>query len=657
MHRLNLLMRWLKFGGTPGDVAVAQFRAVSRQVPFLYLVMALGAVVTAAIYFESMPLYLTLGVVAVVVPFCLARAIVWLRWSDLPDIAPELALRRLRSGVLTAGLLGAIEGAWKITLASYGDHQMLPLITVLLATSEIGCIFCLMYLPQAAVVVAPAVSVPYIVFLASGRQWLLTGAMIEVALLAALLLWLLNRNFQTFVSLVRSRSALQEGRCEAERLGSDNARLAYTDSLTGLPNRRFFFAQLDATVASRTESAERFAVALLDLDRFKPINDNYGHSVGDRLLAEVGARLLAISDDQMVIARLGGDEFGVLILDGQADAVALGQSLCDLVSRPVQVDDARMAVGCSCGMAIFPDAGGSSRELFDRCDYALYHGKSSQRGSCTLFSAEHALDIRSGQVIEAALQTADIDVEMDLHFQPIIDTHAMTVVAVEALARWNSPVLGRVPPDRFIPVAEGLGMVGLLTRALFGKALEHAVQLPPGVRLSFNLSALDIGTPDTVQALIDLIALSGFPHNRITLEITETAVMTDFDVAVAAIERLRALGIGVALDDFGTGFSSLTHLRRLPLDCVKVDRSFVAALDDPSGHKIVSAIAGLCRNLGLAYVIEGIETTEQLLRVRQFGYRLVQGYLFATPMPMPECVAWIETWTSDAERTEQRRIA
>ncbi|MDO6414689.1 EAL domain-containing protein [Sphingomonas sp. BIUV-7] len=395
-------------------------------------------------------------------------------------------------------------------------------------------------------------------------------------------------------------------------------------------------------LADCTARGERFAVGALDLDRFKPINDAYGHAVGDRLLIAVAARLKALSGPDLVVARLGGDEFGLLLIGNTDRARAIGQRICDLLTQPFDIDDHRVALGCSIGLALFPDAGATANELFDRSDYALYNVKTMRRGGCAVFSSDHETRIRSERALETALQTADLDRELHVEFQPILSTETRTVLAVEALGRWTSPSMGVIGPERFITTAERVGLMHPITVKLFRLALAHFAAIPPGIGLSFNLSAHDIVSPGTIRLLVEAIGEAGVDPRRVTFELTETALMRDFDAAVVGINLLRGLGVSIALDDFGMGYSSLSYLNRLPLDKVKVDRSFIADMDEDSGSKIIAAILGLCVTLELDCIIEGVETERQLRQVRDLGYGMAQGYLFARPMPLPALLTWLE---------------
>ncbi|HSX55830.1 MAG TPA: EAL domain-containing protein, partial [Sphingomonas sp.] len=272
--------------------------------------------------------------------------------------------------------------------------------------------------------------------------------------------------------------------------------------------------------------------------------------------------------------------------------------------------------------------------LFDRSDYALYHAKSHERGECVIFSAEHEAMIRDELQLEAAFRTADLNAELSLLFQPIYETRSMTLAGVEALARWHSPQLGLVMPDRLIAMAERLGLINQVTLILFAKLLAKAAQLPPSVSVSFNLSVHDVASPETIRELTRMIVASGLRPERLMFEITETTLMSDIDGARAALGQLRGLGVRIALDDFGTGYSSLGMLHQIPLDTLKVDRSFAAGMTTQSGRAMIAAIRGLAQSLNLDCVIEGIETEAQLMEASLLGCRYAQGYLLGRPAPM-----------------------
>ncbi|WP_198351070.1 putative bifunctional diguanylate cyclase/phosphodiesterase [Flavisphingomonas formosensis] len=612
------------------EVILAQYREITRQIPLLYSLLIVNTAAVAFTHRGFAPPFLTYVVPAGLCAVSLFRVAKWL----LPRNAPldvTRARAQLKRSIFFAGAFSLCAVLWSLSLAPYGGPYEQGHVSLYISITVIACIFCLMHLPQAALLSCVMVTGPFITYYFLQHSLVWKAIALNIGLVSLVMIRVLLNSFRGFVELVRSQRDMAIKGAETERLSAENARLAMTDSLTGLPNRRFFFARLEEAIAAARRSGRRFAIGVLDLDRFKPINDTYGHVFGDRLLEQVGRRLTTAASTDALLARLGGDEFGVILFGGCDQAEAIGTELCELVSRPYKLDDMQVAIGCSAGFAIFPDAGGTAHILFDRSDYALYHSKSQKRGRCVLFSVEHETKIRSERAIEVALQAADLDAELCVHVQPIVDLQTMQVSSVEALARWRSPAMGDVPPDKFIAAAERFGMMQKVTQLLFGKALDALHSLPPELRLSFNLSAHDIVSQEIVDHLIAEMQRRGVSPRRIIFELTETALMRDFDLAVAGIDRLRAAGSPIALDDFGTGYSSLSYLRRLPIDKVKVDRSFLSG-GNGSDEDVLAAIKGLCDNLRLRCVVEGIETASQLALVRRLGYDYGQGYVLGRPV-------------------------
>jgi diguanylate cyclase (GGDEF)-like protein len=646
---MSAALKWLAVDGTEPDLALAQFAELQRQLPLLYALLIVNACAVAYTHYGLAPVGLMAPILATVL-VCCARLILWLRRRRVTLEAPA-AIAQLRWSIIFSGIMAAAYITWSLCLDHYGGPYEQGHVALVTAITVLGCIFCLMHLPQAALVVTVIVIVPQLVCYLSMGNTVFFAIAVNIFAMTAVMLQVLYNSYRGFAKLVRSQA-------EMRRLSDENAVLAHTDALTSLPNRRYFLARLAAQIETSAATGARFAVGVLDLDRFKPINDTYGHIFGDRLLAEAGARLMTAGFEDMIVARLGGDEFGFILLADGERAEAVGQSLCDLISQGYVLDDNRVSIGCSCGVAVFPDAGATVPELFDRSDYALYNSKTSRRGMATLYSAEHESRIRTERAIETALQSADFDSEMQIHLQPIFNTDLGRVAAVEALARWTNPILGRVAPDRFIAVAERAGLIHMLTLVLLRKALEELERLPPGISLSFNLSAHDIADHQTVLAIVAMIRRAKVAPSRIVLELTETAVMRNFEIAENSIRLLRSLGTSIAIDDFGTGFSSLGYLHRLTIDKVKIDRSFVSDLDHPSSHNIVASIVGLCRNLEFECIVEGVETAEQLAILQKLGCRIFQGYLFARPMPGCELLAHLANQKpSFPERDDDSRLA
>jgi diguanylate cyclase (GGDEF)-like protein len=603
------------------DLARSQFQAFSRQIPLLYLILVLNTAAVAYTHLRSAPAWLCIYVPAALGAFCLARTVIWLRNANRELSDAEIA-KQLQ---LTVFLIGALGGAftwWGLALYPYGDAYARCHVAFFMSITLIGCVFCLMHMRAAALLLTGIVIIPVTVFFSSTGNAVFIAISLNVVLVAIAMISILLIYYKDFANLVESKKELLAKQRETELLNNDNFRLATVDSLTGLPNRRRFFSDLDDLVANKAKSNGRFAIGVIDLDGFKQVNDLYGHAYGDRVLGEVGRRLASFSNSDVMIARLGGDEFGLLLAaDADAYLQKLGASICESIRKPYVWPDTTVRLSCSAGLASFSDAGQTGSQLFERADFALYFAKDRRRGAAVIFSSEHETQITRISEIEQALRRADLSSEMSLAFQPIADTESKRVVSFEALARWTSPSLGHVAPVDFIGVAERSGLI-------------HG---PVDMRISFNLSALDITSPTAPERISDIIRSSGVVPERIDFEITETALITDYEQASAALRLLKKIGICISLDDFGTGYSSLSYLHRLPIDKIKIDRSFVCPVEDePSGRDIVKSIVDLCKNLNLTCIVEGVETEAQADILWDLGCRFMQGYFFGRPTSQPD---------------------
>ncbi len=455
-----------------------------------------------------------------------------------------------------------------------------------------------------------------------GGTALLTGLSIGGILRAALL------------RVVRAQVTTECHRQQAQRL-------ADCDALTGLANRRSFFRHAEAVLAAETP----FALALIDLDGFKPVNDTYGHGVGDDLLVVVAERLREVCGDDGFPARMGGDEFAI-VLTGACDDAALhafGARLCQSLNETYVLGPVATTISASVGF-VRGDAGLTVSQCLERADYALYFAKQNLRGAPVIFSARHETEMSNFSLVDHTLRAADLDRELSIVFQPQVDVVQNRTVAFEALARWHGAALGDVAPDIFIRAAERSGLITDITLKLLRKTLKHMAAWPEHVRVSFNLSARDLRSALSIHNICAAIRDSGVDPRRIELEITETAMLTDFDQACEALGVLKALGCRVAIDDFGEGYSSFGYIHRLPVDKIKIDRTFVTQLvRHGSAIKIIKTIIDLCRNLELDCVIEGVETRAELNKLMQVRARYVQGYLFARPMPAEAVLPYLET--------------
>nr|WP_246476106.1 EAL domain-containing protein [Roseibium litorale] len=647
-----MLWNWLTLTNQHPELILAQFKELKRQVPLLYALLMVNAIAVSYTHYGYAPNYLTIWLLGPLVTICGLRSFLWLRTS-IENVTYTRALKQLRQTVFLSGILAGGFIIWSLALDGYGGDMERGHVSLFIAITVIGCIFCLINLPQAALLVMSVVTVPYIAYYISIDQNVFHAIALNIFLVSLVLIQVLLNGYSAFRDVIFSRMALAEKQHETEILSEENARLAHTDALTGLPNRRHFFSRLESTLAGASRENGAFTIGVVDLDRFKAVNDTYGHHFGDLLLQQVGDRLNGLSGKTpgLEISRLGGDEFGMIVQGEQDGLLALGQSINELVSCPYNIEGIQVTIGCSIGLASFPDAGRTAHELFDRSDYALYNSKTESRGQTTLYSSKHEQQIRSDRAIESALQAADLDSELNVYMQPILDLQRNEIAGYEALAQWSSPQLGVVPPDKFIPLAERTGLMRNLTLTLFGKALAGMASLPSRHYLSFNLSAHDITCSETVLLLLAAITQSKVAASRIMFEITETSVMDSYELAEKSIRLLRSTGAVIALDDFGTGYSSLSYLHRLPIDRVKIDKSFIAEGEDETSWKVITSIIALCRSMSLDCVVEGIETNEQRMHLKGLGCRYIQGHLIAEPMPAGEIGDWLRksSYTSDEE--------
>ncbi|WP_027525795.1 bifunctional diguanylate cyclase/phosphodiesterase [Bradyrhizobium sp. Ec3.3] len=620
------------------DLTRAQFDAFSKQIPLLYFILITNTLAVAYTYVPLAPAWLTMVVPSVLTVLAAVRTFWWLRQRHFVRSDADI-LRNLRATNWLTVPIAVGFTAWSFALYPYGDPFAKSHVAFYMAVTVIGCIFSLMHLRSAALIVTLLVDIPYVIFyFATGEPTLMAIAVNDL-LVSGALITVLFIYYRDFADLVASRKSLLAQQAATQALSDENFRLANLDSLTELPNRRRFFAELANAFGDAERRQIRLAVGIIDLDGFKPINDNYGHTVGDRVLIEAGRRIREVCEGfgahHVEFARLGGDEFGLVVSGDPSDEdlAEIGARIGDRVKLPYQLDTAHTGLSCSIGFALYPRSATDAEALYECADYALYHAKRHARGRTVIFSSELEAEIRSRGVIENLLRTADFDAEMELVFQPIVDAMSERTAGFEALARWHSPRLGLVSPADFIPAAERIGLIRSLTQALLVRALAAAKTWPDDISLSFNLSAHDICSSDGILPLIAVIEKSGVPPRRIDFEITETAVTFDFVRAQQSIATLKAMGCGISLDDFGTGYSSLSHVHRLPLDKLKIDRSFVADVNDnPVSHKIIKSLTGLCADMEIACVVEGVETRAQLESLRRLGCDYIQGYYFAKPM-------------------------
>lgn len=429
--------------------------------------------------------------------------------------------------------------------------------------------------------------------------------------------------------------------------------MARHDPLTNLPNRAFFRERVEDAL-KRLAGGENAAVLCLDLDHFKPVNDTLGHPIGDSVLKEVAARLQGAVREGDTVARFGGDEFAIIQVDAAqpTGATSLAQRIIETLSAPFDIDGHQVVISASVGISIAPADAGNAEQLLKNSDMALYRAKRDGRQTYRFFEPEMDARMQARRVLELDLRRALIQREFEIHYQPLINLNTNEVSGFEALLRWRHPERGLVPLGEFIPLAEEIGLIVPIGEWVLRQACKDAVQWPDDVRVAVNLSPAQFRSKGLLEAVITALAVSKLAPERLEVEITENVLVSESDAALVLLHQLRGLGVRIAMDDFGTGYSSLSYLRKFPYDKIKIDGSFVREIsDEQSSLAIVRAVTGLGTSLGIVTTAEGVETKEQLERVRAEGCSEVQGFYFSGARPAQRGSAAVEF----AAKTNQRR--
>jgi diguanylate cyclase (GGDEF)-like protein len=413
--------------------------------------------------------------------------------------------------------------------------------------------------------------------------------------------------------------------------------LAHHDGLTELPNLAAFRDHLPRMLEQVTTAGEKLAVLCLDLDRFKEINDVFGHSVGDALLCEVSRRLKATAQDAF-LARVGGDEFTLIVAEGPqpTTAEALSERLQSILADDIDIQGHRLRIGLSIGIAIFPTDGADAATLVGNADAALYRAKADGRGAIRFFDADTDKRLRDRRALQHDLQIAVDRGELVLHYQPQARIDG-AIIGFEALARWQHPTRGMVPPGIFIPLAEESGLILSIGEWILREACREAASWPKPLQIAINLSPVQFRHGDLPGLVHSVLLETGLSPRRLEFEITEGVLIGDHSRAVSILRRLKSLGVAIAMDDFGTGYSSLSYLQSFPFDKIKIDRAFISNVEgNLQSAAIVRAVISLARGLNLPVLAEGVETEDQLAFLGREACDEVQGYLVGRPGPIEQ---------------------
>ena len=611
-------------------------RALQKQVPLLYLIgfvnffgLALAGGATAG----------DLLVPAIVMSLVALTRIVQWRGRRHRSANPAQILSELRITVVVAILMSLGLGLCAISLYTAVAAHDRNLVILFTSLAALGGAYSLSCFPAAA-------RMPLLFFVLPLGLWLVLspieatfGVGLSLILITFLVLRLVELHSKGFVELVRSRSEIEIERRRAQKAEqaavAEKARVrqvADTDPLTGVANRRAFLAVLEAEMAGR--GAPSFALALLDLDGFKPINDTFGHAAGDAVLIEVAERLRRNAGPAAQVARVGGDEFA-LMLHGETEEAAKRQAeiLCDAISKPYRVGGREFRISACCGLTMVQPGADSVASALGHCDAALYSGKQRGRGCVSLFTAELDAANRRRVAIERALRDPAFGDQISIAYQPIFDLGSNRLRALEALARWTHPELGVISPSEFVPITEQINAVERTTELLLERAAAEAAGWPDAIRLSFNLSAVELCSAASAARILRTLRKQGLDPIRLQIEVTETALLADFEAARFNLQALRKAGARIVLDDFGAGFASVSYLRELAFDAIKLDGSLVTAgARNAPGMRLLKGVLDMCAALHLPCIAEHIETAEQLSLLRRLGCRDGQGFALSPPL-------------------------
>ena len=542
-----------------------------------------------------------------------------LLWAFAPGAAAERLMVRVgvRSLVLAVALLAAGAALWR---AYRGSSETGPRY-VGFAFVLSGCHQLTLFALAAGIVEIPVAS----------ALGFLDVALIGVLGLATVV-WLLEEEHHR----------LTEASRQIERL-------AYYDMVTGLPNRKLFLDRLRSWIERSGQGGQAAALLFLDIDHFKRVNDTYGHDVGDLLLAAVADRLLHAVREGDTVGRLGGDEFTVLLpgIRSAPEAADVARHLLERFRSPLRVGDQSLHVGASLGISLFPGDGEDPMTLLRKADTAMYRAKEAGRARFVVYDDEMSAGARERLALEAALRSGELEHQLELHYQPIVRSGSGEISGAEALVRWRHPEQGLLFPAAFLPVAEVSGASEVISDWVLRTACRTAAgwrrRFQSDLRISVNLTARAFENPLLADRIAAILADSGLPADALELEITETMALLSSSDPLSVLARLREAGTRVAVDDFGIGYSSLSYLRELPIETVKLDSSFIRELGRrPEDSRIVGAMIQLAHGLDMEVVAEGVEEEEQMAVLEMLYCDKMQGFLFSRPLPAPEFEALME---------------
>lgn len=628
------------------ELARAQFVSFSRHMPLLYGILLCNALAISIEFFQPGKLFKTLLVPTAICSIALGRAVWWWRQTGVTIHSDaEIARYIRRTGMLAVTMTLAFE-AWCMWVYDDGDAYARGHLTFFLGLTQVSTVFCLMTLRAAAMRVAAASTLSFAAFFAWTDEGRMAVEAVVLCFVGAGMMVVTHRYNLSFAELIRSQGTLRKRQAETEKLSEENRRIAFTDPLSGLPNRRELLALLDRLESKADSGRDTLAVMFIDLDGFKSINDEHGHQAGDALIRSLSLRLGELCPVHATLARVGGDEFAVVIDtddSAEAEALALGTAMLEEIGLPVLIERHVLQVGGSIGVAANVDANCRPHELLRRADTAMYHVKTNGKGQVTIYNADFDEGRLRRLAIEAQIATGLSQSEFDVFYQPIVDAGSGRIVSVEALVRWPRRPGGPLPPDEFIDIAEATGQIHPLGLFVLERACRDIGPLG-NLKLSVNVSPAQFRDPAFERQVAHVLEQTRFPPQRLQFEITEGYLLAHPERAVRAVEAFKATGMSVALDDFGTGFTSIHYLRSYGFSHIKIDKSLLTGLRPGSkATLLVTGAITLACGLDMRVIAEGVETQTQAEVLRVAGCHELQGYLFGRPMPLGKLLAACRT--------------
>jgi diguanylate cyclase (GGDEF)-like protein len=610
-----------------------RFTAIVPRMPWIYAILMVNLCGLLISVNQSITPLIAAGIALLLL--LTFRLIHWARMPGRP-LTQDQACNELRNVCLLGSLICAAYCLWTFALYAELGREGRNHIVLFGSLAALGCSFALSPLPFAARVPLLLLAMPLALLLISTGEIAFVGMGLTLATLILVTTRLIDAQNLTFKRLVNSRFDIEREKRRAE-LAERSAleerslatNIANTDFLTGLANRR----SLLSAIGRACEAQQPTTLALLDLDGFKAINDKFGHLMGDALLVEVSKRLRDMSETWGIVARLGGDEFA-LVLAGNSTQGArkIIEETIGRLGEPYCCDGRELVISACAGVAFALAGSRDPTEAIRMADIALFAAKREGRQRIEVFSPELEREVKRRAEIEVALRSPGVERQIDLAFQPILDLSSMKVASFEALARWRHSVLGWIPPSEFIPITEQIPVIEAISEGLLARACDEALHWPETVRLSFNLSAIHLCSSGSAERILDVVRRHNFSPSRLQIEVTETALLGDFDAARRSLAHLREAGVQLVLDDFGAGYASISYLREMQFDAIKLDGSLITAANREHGHRLLKGVLELCRAVGLPCVAEHVETEAAVGMLRELGCDFAQGYWLARPM-------------------------